>query len=215
MDKSELSRRRFLVGGTVLGAGTVAAACSTGSAETVPTAAQTEGPFYPIVEQADKDADLTRIDGHTEAALGEVVSVEGRVLDTEGNIIPDAVVDVWQANAAGRYAHERDPNPAPLDPNFQGWAILTTDATGRYGFKTVRPGAYPVEQDWDRPPHIHFKVSRRGYKEITTQMYFEGEPLNAPDRILNALTDEQQAMVVAQRTGESGAYVFDLVLEKV
>lgn len=214
MDKSDLSRRRFLVGSTVLSAGTVAAACSTGNAETTPTAAQTEGPFYPIVEQADKDADLTRIDGHTEAALGEVVQVEGRVLDTEGNIIPDAVVDVWQANAAGRYAHERDPNPAPLDPNFQGWAILTTDANGRYGFKTVRPGAYPVEQGWDRPPHIHFKVSRRGYKEITTQMYFEGEPLNAPDRILNALTEDEQAMVVARQTGESGAYMFDVVLEK-
>lgn len=215
MDKTEISRRRFLVTGTVLGAGSVAVACSTSKADATATPAQTEGPFYPTVDQADKDADLTLVDGHSEAALGEVVRVEGRVLDRQGKAIAGAVVDIWQANAAGRYAHELDPNPAPLDPNFQGWAILSTDTTGRYGFKTIKPGAYPAEPGWDRPPHIHFKVSRRGYKEITTQMYFDGEPLNAPDLVLNALSDEEKAMVVARPSGENGAYRFDVVLEKV
>ena len=213
MDDKKLSRRSFLVSGTILGAGATVAGCA--SAETGTTPAQTEGPFYPVAEQADKDADLTKVEGRTESASGEVVLVEGRVLGTDGTPLANAVVDVWQANAAGRYAHEQDPNPAPLDPNFQGWAIITTDAQGRYGFKTVKPGAYPVEDGWARPPHIHFKVSRRGYKEVTTQMYFEGESLNEVDRILTALSADQQKMVVARRSAEDAPYQFDVVLEKV
>ncbi|MCR9271189.1 MAG: protocatechuate 3,4-dioxygenase subunit alpha [Hyphomonadaceae bacterium] len=212
MEDSRVSRRGFLVSGTVLGAGSVVGACA--SADAGPTPEQTEGPFYPIAEQADKDADLTLVNGRTDRATGVTVFVEGRVLDTDGNPIADAVVDVWQANAAGRYAHERDPNPAPLDPNFQGWAIISTDSEGRYGFKTVKPGAYPVEDDWSRPPHIHFKVSRRGYREVTTQMYFDGEALNDVDRILNALTQEQRTMVVARQVSEGAPFNFDVILEK-
>lgn len=213
MDDKQLSRRSFLVTGTILGAGSSIGACA--SAESIPTPAQTEGPFYPVAEQDDKDTDLTMVKGRSDRASGEVVLVEGRILDTDGNPLANAVVDVWQANAAGRYAHERDPNPAPLDPNFQGWAIMTTDADGRYGFKTVKPGAYPVEDGWDRPPHIHFKVSRRGFKEVTSQMYFEGEPLNDIDRILNALSEDQREMVVARRLENSAPFTFNVVLEKV
>jgi len=148
-------------------------------------------------------------------AEGEIVLVEGRVLDPAGNPIANAVVDVWQANAAGRYAHERDPNTAPLDPKFQGWAIMKTDATGRYAFKTIRPGAYPAEDDWWRPPHIHFKVARRGYRELTTQMYFEGEALNDVDRIVQNLPEAERVSVIAKRVDAASPYVFDIVIAKV
>ncbi|MFZ2508195.1 MAG: hypothetical protein WAW79_06970, partial [Steroidobacteraceae bacterium] len=88
------------------------------------TPAVTEGPFFPRREQRDKDADLTRIDGRSEAAAGEVIEVHGRIVDATGAAVAGALVDLWQANAHGRYDHEADPNPAPLDPNFQGWAQL-------------------------------------------------------------------------------------------
>jgi len=179
------------------------------------TPPQTEGPFYPIVDQADKDADLTRLGNSGAVAEGEIVRVEGRVLDETGVPIADAVVDIWQANAAGRYAHERDPNPAPLDPKFQGWAIFKTDAEGRYAFTTIRPGAYPAEVDWWRPPHIHFKVARRGYRELTTQMYFQGEALNDVDRLVMELPEPARSRVIARRPDGAAPYSFDIVLAKV
>jgi protocatechuate 3,4-dioxygenase, beta subunit len=179
------------------------------------TPAQIEGPFYPIVDQADKDADLTRLGDSGAVADGEIVLVEGRVLDGAGAPIADAVVDIWQANAAGRYAHEADPNPAPLDPKFQGWAIMKTDAEGRYAFRTIRPGAYPAEADWWRPPHIHFKVARRGYTELTTQMYFEGEALNDADRLLQKLPENERPRVIARREDAASPFRFDIVLLKI
>jgi len=210
-----LSRRKVLQAGIVSGVGLGAsAACASEGSKTV-TPRQTSGPFYPIVEQADKDADLTVFGDSPDIALGEIVTVEGRVYGSDGDPIAEAIVDIWQANAAGRYAHESDPNAAPLDPSFQGWAILTTDTNGRYRFKTVKPGAYPAARGWDRPPHIHFKVSRRGFHEITTQMYFENEPLNDIDLILNALSEPDQESVIAKHSRTTGAYKFDIILAKV
>jgi len=223
MTDKKISRRDILGAGAVgtgilLTAGcqseTAAEASATEAGATL-TPAQTEGPFYPVVDQADKDADLTRLGASGAVAEGEVVLVEGRVLDPAGNPIANAVVDVWQANAAGRYSHERDPNTAPLDPKFQGWAIMKTDANGRYAFKTIRPGAYPAEDDWWRPPHIHFKVARRGYRELTTQMYFEGEALNDVDRIVQNLPEAERLSVIAKRVDAASPYVFDIVIAKV
>jgi len=215
MSKNYLSRRRVLQTGLVSSVGLgVSTACASETARTI-TPPQTSGPFYPIVEQADKDADLTIFGDSDTVALGEIVTVEGGVYGDDGFPIVDAIVDIWQANAAGRYAHEIDWNPAPLDPNFQGWAILKTDSNGRYRFKTIKPGAYPAATGWDRPPHIHFKVSRRGYHEITTQMYFDKEPLNDVDRILKALPESEQTSVIAKRTENGGAFSFDIVLAKV
>ena len=174
---------------------------------------QTEGPFFPIHEQSDKDADLTVIDGQSEPALGEVVEVSGRIVDTNGDPIAGALVDIWQANAAGRYAHESDPNTAPLDPQFQGWARLVTGKDGSYSIRTIKPGAYPAEEAWVRPPHIHYKVARRGYKEITTQLYFEGDPLNDVDRLLLAVPEPERANLVGDFSG--GAATFDVVLARV
>jgi len=182
------------------------------------TPAQTEGPFFPIHPQPDTDANMTLIEGHTEHALGEVVEISGRVIDEDGNPVADALVDIWQANTHGRYAHEADPNPAPLDENFQGWAQLKTDAEGRYRVKTIRPGAYPVMEGWSRPPHIHFKVARRGFHELTTQMYFAGDPLNDADRLLQSVPKEQRGMLIVDfaASGEEGpaAGRFDMVMAR-
>lgn len=185
------------------------------------TPAQVEGPFYPVHKQADKDLDMTRVAGRKARAQGEVIEVSGRVTDEAGAPVAGAVVDIWQANAGGRYAHEADTSPAPLDPNFQGWARLLTDAEGRYRVLTIIPGAYLVEGDWSRPPHIHFKVARRGFKELTTQMYFAGHPLNGPDRILDAVPEAERGQLVVTFAAKEGKAdgtrhgTFNLVLARV
>lgn len=193
---SGISRRAALKLG--LGAAAGAAAGLVHAQPRMITPEQVEGPFYPTRDQLDKDVDLTQVAGRENRAQGQVIVVEGRVTDENGEPVPEALVDIWQANKFGRYAHERDPNPAPLDPDFQGWGQVLTDAEGRYRFKTIKPGAYGAMDDWTRPPHIHFKVARRGFHELTTQMYFAGEALNDQDRLLQALTvDEQSKLVVA------------------
>lgn len=183
------------------------------------TPRQTEGPFYPIHEQADKDMDLTHIEGKTQQAKGEVIRVQGRVLDTNGNPLNNAFVEIWQANTWGRYSHKRDPNTAPLDPNFQGWGQTNSDSGGQYGFKTILPGAYPAGPDWTRPPHIHFKVAKQGFYALTTQMYFPDQKLNNVDLILQNLPAAQRDMVIAKQSsnGKTNAqvFVFDIVLLKI
>lgn len=181
------------------------------------TPRQTEGPFYPVQEQADKDVDLTIIEGKSERAEGEVILVRGRVLDTDGKPIPNAFVEIWQANKWGRYNHYKDPSKAPLDPNFQGWGQTRTDTEGNYGFKTIKPGAYPAGPGWTRPPHIHFKASADDYYPVTTQMYFPEEELNKADRILHNLSDADQRMVIAKRepyNDPEPIFIFDIVLRR-
>ena len=201
------------------GLGVAALVASAALPAATPTPQQTEGPFFPNQDQADKDLDLTQIEGHSERAQGEVVEIDGQVLDAAGQPVAGALVDVWQANTHGRYAHERDPNPAPLDPHFQGWARLTTDAEGRFRVRTIKPGAYPVQDGWSRPPHIHYKVARRGFHELTTQMYFAGDPLNDVDRVLGAVPEaERAALLVSFATSEANATprgAFTLVLRPV
>ena len=160
------------------------------------TPRQTEGPFFPVGDPAESDFDLTRLAGHAESAAGKVVEIHGVVLGADGKPLAGAVVHVWQANHHGRYAHPADDNPAPLDPHFQGYAKLLTDDAGAWRVKTIVPGAYPVRRGWSRPPHVHFKVSHPDHRELATQMYFAGDPLNAADRILGALTPAEQAQVV-------------------
>lgn len=213
-DRTRLTRRQVVQGG--LGAVALVAGAPLLAAE--PSPSQTEGPFFPKKDQADKDLDMTRVQGRSEAALGEVIEISGQVLDETGAPIAGALVDVWQANSHGRYDHESDPNPAPLDPNFQGWARLSTDAEGRYRVRTIKPGAYPVGEGWSRPPHIHFKVAKRGFREVTTQMYFAGEPLNDVDRLWSSLSPgERGQLTVTFEAGSGGTPTgnFDLVLAKV
>ncbi len=185
--------------------------------EQLVTPKETAGPFYPITPQKDKDFDLTRIEGKTVLATGEAIFVEGSVVNTAGEPIEDVTVELWQANAAGRYAHPHDTNPAPLDPNFQGWAIARSGQQGEFRFKTIMPGAYAVSSSWSRPPHIHYKISKRGYVELTTQMYFQGHPLNQKDLLINRKTESEQRLMIAKKvSGEGGidTYQYQIVLEK-
>jgi protocatechuate 3,4-dioxygenase, beta subunit len=125
-------------------------------------------------------------------AQGQLIHIEGRILDEDAAPVRNAVVELWQANAAGRYRHALDQREAPLDPDFVGNGRVRTDEEGRYAFFTIKPGAYPlpVQDTWWRPPHVHFSVlGPSTLSRLVTQMYFPGDPLNDWDRILNSVPD--------------------------
>jgi protocatechuate 3,4-dioxygenase, beta subunit len=166
------------------------------------------------------DHDLTA--GHGGEPIGQRIVVFGQVRDSDGRAVPDSLVEVWQANAAGRYAHARDTWPAPLDPHFTGGGRVVTDAAGHYSFTTIRPGAYPWGNHpnaW-RPAHIHFSLFGRAFTQrLVTQMYFPDDPLLDQDPIFTAVPDPaaRQRMVAsfdlaATRPGWAPAYRFDIVL---
>src|SRR5947209_645616 len=160
-----------------------------------------------------------QIPGRPRRAEGQVINVMGRVLNLTGQPVRDAKVEIWQANTHGRYTHPSDPNPSPLDPNFEGSAVVTTDGEGRYHFKTIKPAAYPAGPNRMRPAHIHFQVSGKQDK-IVTQMYFEGDPYNDADPFLNSVGKaERQALLVRKFLApspdlepESKMVIFDVVL---
>jgi protocatechuate 3,4-dioxygenase beta subunit len=158
-------------------------AASTSMAETLRrTPTQVLGPFYPIDKPLDSDADMTQVRGRRGRAQGQVVHVMGRVLNAKGEPVAGARIEIWQANHFGRYSHPSDQNPAPLDPDFEGYANLTSDAQGNYRFKTIKPAAYPFDGGM-RAPHIHFDVTGR-VNRLVTQMYFPGERLNDDDIVI-------------------------------
>jgi protocatechuate 3,4-dioxygenase beta subunit len=148
------------------------------------------GPLLGPERVAAADADLTT--RHPGEPIGERIIVTGRLLDSNGKPVPDALVEIWQANSAGRYAHPVDDHPAPLDPNFDGGGRCVTDSEGRYRFITIKPGPYPWRNHpnaW-RPAHIHFSVFGRAFTQrLITQMYFPGDPLFAQDPIFNSVPD--------------------------
>ena len=152
---------------------------------------QLPGPVYGRVPVLPGDADLTQ--QHDGQPLGERIVVSGRVVDSDGHPARHALVEVWQANAAGRYVDPVDDHPAPLDPNFTGAGRCLTDGEGRYRFVTVKPGAYPWrnhENAW-RPAHIHFSVFGPSLESrLVTQMYFPGDPLMPLDPILQSIPDQ-------------------------
>jgi protocatechuate 3,4-dioxygenase beta subunit len=209
-----MKRRQFFKGGVVTGAWVGITGVS--AEELSKTASETSGPFHPVVEQKDKDFDLTKVEGRDGVAKGKVVELECSVVGTDGKPVEEATVEIWQANAAGRYHHPHDKNPAPLDPDFQGWAIVPSGKEGKLKFKTIVPGSYPASKDWSRPPHIHFKVTKMGYMELTTQMYFPGEKLNDTDLILQKHTPEQREQLIAKLVSQDPqTYGFRIVIEKV
>ncbi|MBI2849705.1 MAG: protocatechuate 3,4-dioxygenase [Chloroflexi bacterium] len=159
-----------------------------------PTPEQPQGPFYPLTKPADADADLTTVKGKKGRAQGQIIQVKGQVLSANGKPVPDAEIEIWQANTFGRYTHPHDTNPAPLDPNFKGYGVQRTDEEGRYLFKTVKPGPYQVSADRFRTRHIHFIVTGKSSRLIT-QMYFSGEPLNSKDPILPNTPNKEDLIV--------------------
>ncbi len=154
------------------------------------TLSELTGPAFGSGPIGALDHDLTR--QHAGAPLGERIVVTGRVLDDDGRPVTNTLVEVWQANAAGRYAHKHDTHDAPLDPNFAGAGRTITDGDGRYRFVTIRPGAYPWSNHpnaW-RPAHIHFSLLGPAFvTRLVTQMYFPGDPLHAFDPIFNSVPD--------------------------
>jgi protocatechuate 3,4-dioxygenase beta subunit len=173
------------------------------------------GPFYPL-KPLGQNTDLTRVPGRPGRAEGQVLNVMGRVLNLKGEPVRNAKVEVWQANAHGRYAHPSDHNPAPLDSNFEGAAMLTADADGRYRFKTIKPAAYPAGPNTMRPAHIHFQVSGQ-QDRLVTQMYFEGDPYNDTDRFLQTAGRTELLVIkllppTPELEPESKLVVFDIVL---
>lgn len=177
-----LSRRRLLIGGATLGAATPLMAQDLLDVLARSTPGQELGPFYPTVRPLDQDSDLTRINGSGGTASGDLIDIFGTVFNHDGRPIAGAKLDLWQANAVGRYLHSGDMREdLPLDPHFQGSAVLVTDSEGRYRFRTVRPGIYAFGGT-PRPRHIHFDISSRQAR-LTTQMYFPGEKENALEKI--------------------------------
>ncbi len=179
---SMLSRRQMLIGGAAAGAATPLMAQDLLEVLAKSTPPQQLGPFYPIARPLDQDADLTRLDGSGGVASGKVIDIFGTVCDHDGHPIAGAKLDLWQANAVGRYMHGGDAREElPLDPHFQGSAVLETDSDGRYRFRTIVPGIYAFG-GVPRPRHIHFDISSRRAR-LTTQMYFPGEKENALEDI--------------------------------
>ena len=160
----------------------------------VHTLSELTGPVYGETEVNPIDSDLTRNAIVNGEAIGERIIVTGRVLDGQGRPVRNALLEVWQANACGRYVHKLDLHDAPLDPNFTGAGRVMTNEKGEYKFTSIRPGAYPWKNHanaW-RPAHIHFSVFGNNFlQRIVTQMYFPGDPLLPLDPIYNGVPDEK------------------------
>jgi protocatechuate 3,4-dioxygenase beta subunit len=155
------------------------------------TLSERTGPVFGPGVIGPNDSDLTA--QHAAAPLGERIVVSGRVLDEGGRPVRGALLEIWQANAAGRYRHQNDEHPAPLDPNFSGCGRVMTDEGGRYKLWTIKPGAYPWKNHHNawRPAHIHFSIFGDGLlSRLVTQMYFPGDPLLPFDPIYNCIPDE-------------------------
>jgi protocatechuate 3,4-dioxygenase beta subunit len=182
-----------------------------------PTGQETLGPYYPVRTPRGHDMDLTRYPGRRGRALGQVVEIRGRVLDTKGRALPAAQLLVWQANAAGRYVHAMDKNSAPLDPNFLGVSSFRVAGDGGFRLRTVKPGAYPEPSGTMRTPHVHFEATYADYR-LAAQMYFPGESLNATDILLSTLAarrrDPAAAICRPVASSEPGipAFEWDIVL---
>jgi protocatechuate 3,4-dioxygenase beta subunit len=184
------------------------------------TRTESTGPVFGHQLIRERDNDLTA--QHDGEPIGERIYVHGRVMGEDGRPVRNALVEVWQANAAGRYLHKVDAHDAPLDPNFSGAGRMLTDGEGYYCFKTIKPGPYPWgnhHNAW-RPAHIHFSLFGAGIlSRLVTQMYFPGDPLQPIDPIFNSIPDEGARMRLVSKLDMNRAepeyalaYVFDIVL---
>jgi protocatechuate 3,4-dioxygenase beta subunit len=185
------------------------------------TLSELTGPVYGHESVGTLDADLTRNSAINGEPLGERIIVTGRVLDEAGRPVPNTLIEIWQANAAGRYIHKVDQHPAPLDPNFLGAGRCVTDEEGRYRFKTVKPGAYPWGNHFNawRPNHIHFSLFGNTLaSRLVTQMYFPGDPLLDLDPIYQSAPEGARERLISKFSIDvtepdyALGYVFDFVL---
>jgi protocatechuate 3,4-dioxygenase beta subunit len=201
-------RRLVLAGSLLLLSGSLAAQ------QRRLTPRMTLGPFYPDALPAERDADLTTVAGRPGRAAGTLIYVQGQVTDIRGKPLAKARVEVWQANDQGRYAHSADTDASgPLDPNFQGYGALVTDAQGRFRLKTIKPAPYS-----GRTPHLHFTATAGG-ERLVTQMFFEGEKLNGRDALYRALDRDAQRSATGAWTDRAGdmeadalAIAWDIIL---
>ncbi len=184
------------------------------------TLSEMTGPVFSARDVKDTDNDLTA--QHAGTPLGERMFVSGRVLDENGRPVPNTLIEMWQANAAGRYKHLVDDHDAPLDSNFTGFGRAVTDANGHYRFKTIKPGAYPWRNHYNawRPAHLHFSLFGQGFAQrLVTQMYFPGDPLLEFDPMYMSVPDERARLrLMSSFDWENTvpeyaiAYRFDMIL---
>lgn len=189
MTKSNSSRRTFLARVlSALGLSTVAQPALASD----PTPSATEGPFYPTpaMRRTDVDNDLVKIVGQVHEAGGEVMMLNGRVLDANGAPLPDHRVEIWQCDMNGKYLHSADRQAIEFDAAFQGFGHDITGSDGAYQFRTIKPVTYP-----GRTPHIHVKVFNGAQEVLTTQFYIDGHPANGRDRIFGRLSAADAAAV--------------------
>jgi protocatechuate 3,4-dioxygenase beta subunit len=207
-DPAFVARRRLL-GATVVPLG--AAVPRRGAADAgprAPTPRQSRGPFYPVDPPADAGADLV-IERDGRRAQGELLRLDGRVVDTAGRPLGGTRVELWQCNAAGRYHHPRDDSPAPVDPLFRAYGRALADADGAWRFRTIRPVPYP-----GRTPHLHLLLTTPAGVQLVTQVYVRGEPGNARDGLLSWLApaDRERLMADFVRDGAGWRAAFEAVI---
>ena len=177
------------------------------------TSSQTVGPFFsPALLRADARRNVL-VQPET---VGTRIRIEGRVFDGDGLVIPDALIEIWQANASGRYNHPSDTGPAALDPTFSGFGRSGTEENGIYWFETIKPGQVVFDETRLQAPHINVTVFARGLlNHLVTRLYFADETANAQDPVLQLVPDSRRSTLIATRhgNGESVTYRFDIVLQ--
>lgn len=204
---NSLSRRSFLSGTAAL----TAAAWSTPGAfaeQLLRTPSMTEGPFYPDHLPLDTDNDLIRLNDALTPAVGEVTHLSGRILDSNGEPLRNALVEIWQVDSKGAYLHSRSSNAKQRDSNFQGFGRFLTGRSGEYYFRTIKPVAYP-----GRTPHIHFLVKRGDKRVLTSQFFVQGEPQNERDGILRRMEPERRKLVMLDFKPLPGSTAGELIAE--
>jgi protocatechuate 3,4-dioxygenase, beta subunit len=206
MNGLRLSRRGLVVGA---GIGILVAGTQRAIAQAL-TPPEAEGPFFPVNTNVERDADLTRLAGRSQRAAGQVIELNGKVLNAKGQPVSGARIELWQANAAGRYVHPReDANPAALDPNFQGYALLTSGPDGGFRVITIKPAHYNGPTLGVRTPHLHWKVEA-GARKLSTQSYFPDEPLNDSDALMRRMGEPSRALIARKaQANEAGALGFE------
>jgi protocatechuate 3,4-dioxygenase alpha subunit len=177
------------------------------------TSSQTVGPFFSPALLREDAVRQVLVQPET---VGERIRIEGHVLDGDRLPVPDALVEIWQANAHGRYNHPADQGPAPLDPSFLGFGRSGTENEGAYWFETIKPGPVHFDQDRLQAPHICVTVFSRGLlNHLVTRLYFADEPANASDPVLQCVPENRRATLIAQRhqEGPGVVYRFDIIMQ--